>query len=349
MQTERRPPSRSRRPTQADVARRAEVSQTVVSYVLNDIRTVSISPETRKRVQDAIAELGYIPDNAARSLRSGRTMTIAAVIPDITNPFYPDLIRGIQNVTQASGYDLVTYNTDGTLEGEQRGIDTARRGRVDGLILNPFHIDPSYLLPILTDGIPMVINGEYHLDAYPPDLPLDRVYVPGDAAARSIVDYLIEKGHTRIAMIAGEDATPPREGRVRGYRQALAAHHIPLEEALIRGSTFNEEGGYEAMRELLTITPRFTAVFAANDLMALGAFIACREAGIRVPEDIAIAGFDNIPAARLVSPALTTVAQYPERTGRHAAEQLMERLGGRYDGPTRVDLLQHELIVRESA
>jgi len=349
MQTERRPPSRGRRPTQADVARLAEVSQTVVSYVLNDIRTVSISSETRKRVQDAIAELGYVPDNAARSLRSGRTMTIAAVIPDITNPFYPDLIRGIQNVTQASGYDLVTYNTDGTLEGEQRGIDTARRGRVDGLILNPFHIDPSYLLPILTDGIPMVINGEYHLNAFPPDLPLDRVYVPGDAAARSIVDYLIEKGHTRIAMIAGEDATPPREGRVRGYRQALAAHHIPLEEALIRGSTFNEEGGYEAMRELLTITPRFTAVFAANDLMALGAFIACREEGIRVPDDIAIAGFDNIPAARLVSPALTTVAQYPERTGRHAAEQLMERLSGRYDGPTRVDLLQHDLIVRESA
>jgi len=103
------------------------------------------------------------------------------------------------------------------------------------------------------------------------------------------------------------------------------------------------------MRELLALRPRFTAVFAANDLMALGAFIACRERGIRVPADIAIAGFDDIPAARLVSPALTTVAQFPERTGRHAAEQLMDRLGGRYTGPTRLDLLQHKLIVRESA
>ena len=349
MQTDRRPPPRTRRPTQADVARRAAVSQTVVSYVLNDDRSVSIAPETRRRVLDAIAALGYVPDDAARSLRSRRTLTIAAVIPDITNPFYPAFIRGVQDVAGANGYDLIAYNTDGTLEGERRGLDTVRRGRVDGLIINPFHLDPGDILPILTGGTPVVINGEYHLDAFPSDLPLDRVYVPGDAAARSLVEFLISQGHTRIGMIAGEDATPPREGRVRGYRQALATHHIPLEEALIRGGGFTEAGGYEAMRELLALRPRFTAVFAANDLMALGAFIACRERGIRVPADIAIAGFDDIPAARLVSPALTTVAQFPERTGRHAAEQLMDRLGGRYTGPTRLDLLQHKLIVRESA
>ena len=237
MPTDRRLLPRTRRPTQADVARRAEVSQTVVSYVLNDNRAVSIAPETRQRVRDAIAALGYVPDNAARSLRSRRTLTIAAVIPDITNPFYPAFIRGIQDVAGSNGYDLIAYNTDGTLEGERRGLDTVRRGRVDGLIINPFHLDPADVLAVLADGAPVVINGEYQLDAFPPDLPLDRVYVPGDAAARSLVDYLIDTGHTRIGMIAGEDATPPREGRVRGYRQALAAHHIPLEEALIRGET----------------------------------------------------------------------------------------------------------------
>ncbi len=348
-ETGQRPLPRTRRPTQVDVARRAAVSQTVVSYVLNDNHAVSIAPQTRRRVWEAIAALGYVPDNAARSLRSRRTLTIAAVIPDITNPFYPAFVRGIQDVAQASGYDLVAYNTDGTLEGERRGLDTARRGRVDGLIINPFHLDPADLLPILAEGTPVVINGEYQLDAFSPDLPLDRVFVPGDAAARSLGDYLIAEGHIRIGMIAGQDATPPREDRVRGYRQALAAHHIPGEEALIRGSDFTEAGGYEAMRELLTLRPRFTAVFAANDLMAFGALIACRERGIRVPEDIAIAGFDDIPAARLVSPGLTTIAQFPERLGRRAAEMVFDRLSGEETGPGRREEMPFALVERGSA
>lgn len=346
MQTEQR---RGGRPTQADVARLAEVSQTVVSYVLNDNHSVSLSPETRQRVLDAIQALGYVPNGAARSLRSRRTTTIAVVIPDITNPYYPAFIRGIQDVAQTNSYDLIAYNSDGIAESERKGIDAARRGRVDGLIITPFHLSGADLAPLFADRVPVTVLGEIELGEIPEDAPFDRLYVPGVRAARAVVNHLIDRGHTRIGMIAGEVDTPPRERRVLGYRQALAEHHLPLEEVLIRGSDFTEAGGYEAMRELLALAPRPTAVFAANDLMALGALSACRERGIRVPDDIAIAGYDDIPAARLVSPALTTLDQHAHRTGRRAAELLFDRLSGRYAGPSRLELLDHHLVIRESA
>jgi LacI family transcriptional regulator len=340
---------RKRRPTQADVARAAGVSQAVVSYVLNDNRSISLSPETRQRVHDAIAQLHYVPNMAARSLRSQRTFTIAASIPDITTPYYPTFIRGIQDVAQSHGYDVLAYNTDGEREIELQALDAARRGRADGIILPPFHLTLDDLLPILSDGTPITLLGRMQTDERATQFPLDTVYVPGEAAAREVVNYLIARGHTHIGMISGLIATPPREERVRGYRRALAEHHLPLEETLIRGGDFTEDGGYAAMRELIALHPRPTAVFAANDLMAMGALLACREAGIRVPEELALAGFDNIPAARLVHPTLTTLDQQANQSGRRAAELLLSRLSGAYAGPNRSESLGFELIVRESA
>jgi LacI family transcriptional regulator len=338
-----------RRPTQADVAKAAGVSQAVVSYVLNDNQTVSISPGTRQRVHAAIAGLGYVPNTAARSLRSHRTFTIAAIIPDIANPYYPAFVRGIQDVALADGYDVLTYNTDGERDIELQALDAARRGRVDGLIVTPFHLTMDDILPILRDGTPMTLLGELETDGRATHLPLDAVSVPGEAAAREVVNYLIDRGHTHIGMIAGMTSTPPRETRVLGYRRALAEHHLPLEEILIRGGDFTEAGGYEAMRELIALDPRPTAVFAANDLMAMGAMVACREAGISVPGDIALAGFDNIPAARLVHPALTTLDQQANQSGRRAAELLLTRLNGVFSGPNRSERLGFTLVVRESA
>lgn len=340
---------RRRRPTQADVAKTAGVSQAVVSYVLNDNHTISISPETRQRVHDAIAQLQYVPNVAARSLRSQRTYTIAAIIPDITNPYYPTFIRGIQDVAQSSGYDVLSYNTDGEPAIELQALDAARRGRVDGIILPPFHLILDDLLPILRDGTPITLLGQLPPDERAAQFPLDTVYVPGEPAARAVVNHLIARGHTHIGMISGLIATPPREERVLGYRRALAEHHLPLEETLIRGGDFTEAGGHEAMRELIALDPRPTAVFAANDLMAMGALLACREAGISVPDELVLAGFDNIPAARLVHPSLTTLDQQANQSGRRAAELLLSRLTGAYAGPTRTEILGFELIVRESA
>jgi LacI family transcriptional regulator len=341
--------SRRRRPTQLDVALAAGVSQAVVSYVVNDNRTVTIPAETRQRVLDAVAELGYVPNSAARMLRSARTSTIAVIIPDIANPFYPTLVRGVQDIATAHAYDVLVVNTDGTEHLERNALDAARRGRVDGVILTPFWTRLEDIVPILNDGTAITMVGELDFTGLAADLPVDCCYVAGADAAATVVTYLIDKGHRRIGMISGLESSPPRESRVRGYRRALLEHHMPLEELLIRGGDFTEAGGYESMKELLSLDPRPTAVFAANDLMALGAFLACRELGVRVPEDVAIAGFDDIPAARLVNPPLTTLDQRANAFGQRAARLLMSRLNGEYQGPPRSEIHDYVLIPRESA
>ena len=221
------------RPTQHDVARAAGVSQAVVSYVINDVRSVSVADETRARVQAAIAELGYVPDHAARSLRSRRTSTIATIIPDITNPYYPEFIRGIQDTARDRTYDVLAFNTDGEREREWAAIEAARRSRADGLIVTPFFVNINDIVPILASGTPVTVMGEVPGEA-PPGLPLDTASISGADAAHAVVSYLIGRGHTRIGMISGQTATPPRESRIRGYRQALREHHVPLEEVLIR-------------------------------------------------------------------------------------------------------------------
>jgi LacI family transcriptional regulator len=178
---------------------------------------------------------------------------------------------------------------------------------------------------------------------------VDFVNPDTEIAAEKAVNHLIDRGHTRIGMIAGIPGTPPREARVRGYREALRRHGLPHDDLLIRGADYQEEGGYEAMRDLLKLEPRPTAVFAANDLMALGAMMALREAGIAIPGEMAIVGLDNIPAARLVHPTLTTIAQTPETLGRDAAELLFSRLAGQAPVTGRIEHKVFDLIVRESS
>ncbi|MEJ7838007.1 MAG: LacI family DNA-binding transcriptional regulator [Thermomicrobiales bacterium] len=340
---------RRRRPTQFDVATAAGVSQAVVSYVVNNVETVTLPDETRRRVLQAVADLRYVPNTAARMLRSQRTFTIAVIIPDIANPFYPELVRGVQDVATGNSYDVLAVNTDGSEILERNALDAARRGRVDGVILTPFWTRIDELESILGDGIPITLLGEMNISAVSAELPLDSCSISGEDAAATVVGYLIERGHRLIGMIAGLESTPPREGRIRGYRRALTEHHVPLDEFLIRGGDFTEAGGFESMKELLALKPRPTAVFAANDLMALGAFLACRELGLRIPEDVAIAGFDNIPAARLVNPALTTIDQRASALGHRAASLLISRLNGDYQGPPRSELHDFDLIPRESA
>jgi LacI family transcriptional regulator len=330
-----------RKPTQYDVAQRAGVSQATVSHILNKSTTISFPEETRQRVLTAMAELGYIPDRTARSLRTNKTYTIAAIIPDITNPFYPTFVRGIQDITKQNSYDLVIYNTDGILEEERQSLNSIKQNRVDGLIVVPFHLSEKELLDVNTPVVQLIQK---------PDVPpaLDSVFIDNVAAARKVVDHLIERGHTRIGMIAGQENTPPRQNRILGYQQAIAEHHIPLDEILIQAGDYTEQGGYETMLELLKLPAPVSAVFAANDLMAMGALMAIREAGLRVPDDIAVAGFDDIPAAHLVTPSLTTITQYQQNIGQRAAEMLFERLNGSESGAARSIEMSFSLIVRES-
>ena len=336
-----------RKPTQSDVARLAQVSQATVSYVLNYNTAVSVPAETRERILAAAAELGYVPNRAARTLRTNKSLTVASIIPDITNPFYPAFERGTQDIAERYGYDLVIYNTDGIEARERKCLNSIRQGRVDGVIMTNFHLTPADIAPLVAEGIPFVMLGS--TEPAWSEAGIDVLAVDNVGWACRAVSYLIERGHTRIGMIAGVAGTPPREQRVAGYRQALLEHGIPAEEKLIRAGDFGEAGGYEAMRDLLKLSPLPTALFAANDLMALGALIALREAGLRVPDDMAVVGYDDIPAARLIDPPLTTVAQFPERLGLRAAEMLFEILRGEVPTAGRLEEMPCELIVRRSA
>jgi LacI family transcriptional regulator len=334
-----------KKPTQNDVARRANVSQAMVSYVLNHNMDVTIPVETRQRIEDAIKELGYQPSKVARSLRSSKTYTIAGVIPDILNPFYPAFQRGIQDIADAHNYDLITYNTHAHPEKERNFCESLLQGRADGLIAVLFHMNAIDLLPLLERGIPVVrLEAMYKA---PGGYPLDNIYMDNTAASHAAVSYLIGKGHRCIGMLAGY-AGPSRH-RITGYRHALTDHDITPDENLIETAEFNETGGYNGMTTLLKRVPDLTAVFASNDLMAIGAMQAIQEVGRRLPQDIAVVGFDDIPAARLINPSLTTISQHQEQIGRRAAQMLFERLTGVTLPGGRTESMPFELIVRQSA
>lgn len=338
-----------RRPTQADVARVAGTSQTVVSYVLNGKAPATISEATRQRVRDAIAELGYVPDLTARSLRSRKTMTIGAIIPDITNPYFTEFVRGIQDPAQVAGYDVIIYNTDGERSLELNALNSTSRGRVDGLITSTYALTTEDFDRTVAQQVPIVVLGEPDDLQLPVGAPFDRIYVPGDDGAHAVTNYLVHQGHRRVGMIVGSPHLANGERRVVGYRRALTEAGLPVDDALIRWGDWSESSGHMLMTELLALSDRPTAVFAANDLMAFGAMLACRAAGIRIPDDVAIAGYDNVQLAQLVMPALTTLDQHPRQVGTAAARLLIGRLTGAYEGQTRVARAIFNLVVRESA
>lgn len=338
-------PMRRKRPTQADVARRAGLSQAMVSYVLNANTAVSVPQETRDRVLAAMHELGYVPNRAARSLRTSKTLTIAGIIPDIANPFYPAFVRGIQDVADQHGYDLIMYNTDGAADKERKCLHSVEQGRVDGVVGVFFHADARNLAGLLEQSIFVV-----RLEAMrkPPGvLPLDSIFVDSLAAAHEAVNFLLRRGYQRIAMLGN---TPgPGEARQQGYRRALQAAALPVREEYIIPCDFTEAGGYRGIQTLLALPAPPDAVFAANDVIAVGALAAIHTAGLHIPADVAVIGFDDIPLARQLNPPLTTVRQFQTQLGRRAAELLLERLSGSYAGEGRSQEMPYEIVVRNSA
>lgn len=322
----------------------AGVSQTTVSLVLNNNTETSIPGETVKKVWDAIHQLGYVPNRAAQTLRTHKSYTIAAIIPDITNPFYPAFARGIQDTAEQQGYNLVLYNSDGAAAKEIECLISAQQSHVDGIIGVFFHQRVHNLRPFLESNIPIV-----RFEPGKPntgELPLDSLYVDNEAAVRTAVRFLIERGHRRLAVVTGDIG--PANARLRGFRQALIDHRIS-DELIVESPNFAETGGYASVEKLLSYQPRPTAVFAANDLLAIGIMQGVQAAGLRVPHDLAIVGFDDIPAARYVTPALTTVAQFQESIGQRAAEMLLEHLSSAEPLGGRSVEMPYELKVRDSA
>ncbi|SJZ59507.1 LacI family DNA-binding transcriptional regulator [Consotaella salsifontis] len=330
------------RPTQKDVAIKAGVSQAAVSMVLSGTSTPAISADTVRRIHAVAKELGYAPNRFAQALKTRRTLTIACIVPDITNPFYPSLVRGVQAIAQDHDYDVITVNTDGLEERERHFLRWAREGRVDGLVGVFFNLRAQDFSEALDAGIP-VVRIESSKKAGGP-IAIDDIFIDSKAASISVVNYLMEAGHRRIAMIAGSGG--PQRVRVEAYLERLSQAGLP--SLVVVDEAFSESGGYRAAERILVSDFEPTAIFAANDLMAIGVMQALRQHGLNVPGDVAVVGFDDIPPASLVSPALSTVSQFQDKLGEKAAAILLERLSGDRQGAGVAHEMPYQLIKRES-
>jgi len=324
-----------------DVARRAGVSVATVSRVVNH-SAHKVSEETRRRVLEAIEELGYQPNDVARGLKKRTSHTIGLIVPDISNPFYPAIARGIEDVANAHGYAVVLCNTYEDLAKEREYLSLLRRRWADGLIFATVGVNTKHLRWLRGHRVPVVLVAR---DVE--GVEIDAVLVDNFRGAYLAVRHLIGLGHQRIGFIGGPRSLHVSRERHRGYLHAIADAGIDPDPELHVEGNFRAEGGEEAMRQLLHLQPPLSAVFAANDLMAIGAMNAIKRAGFRIPEDIAVVGFDDITFASLVEPPLTTVAQPKYRMGTIAMTLLLERMEGKEDGPRKI-VLDPELVVRDS-
>ena len=327
--------------TMRDVARKAGVSIKTVSRVVNE--QGEISEDTRQRVLAMIKKLGYRPNMIARGLVTQRTYTIGLVFPDITNPFFPEVARGVQDVARARDYNIFLCNTDEDQQEELRALHSLAAQGVDGIIIFPCYDTNKNLNTFAAEYRPIVtIN---HVTEHPN---IGRVLTENYQGAKLAVDYLVRQGRREIGMLAGLESSPQRGRRVHGFLDALAAHGIPVVKQHIVPGWPTLESGYEATLGLLRQDPQVTAIFAYNDLLALGAIKACKELGRRIPADCAIIGFDDIQLASLVTPSLTTIRLDKYLLGQQAMTRVLEML----DQPEAVFppiFLDVELVIRESA
>lgn len=301
-----------------DVARAAGVSVATVSRVWNE--AAFVSPETRRRVAEVAARLGYSPHGAARSLITRTTYALGVLLPDLYGEFFSEIIRGIDHMAQANGYHILVSSSHDSKD----EIDAAlrsMRGRVDGMIIMSPDLETRRTLHVLQGNFPVVL-----LNGGPEAKEFDTITIENHEGARQMTHHLIARGHRRIAMIGGPQRNYDATERLRGYRTALAESGIELDESLIVQGDFSELSGHGAVKQLLDLERRPTAIFAANDSMAIGALSALRENHVRVPDDMAVAGFDDIPLARYMNPPLSTVHVDISQLGERAAALLLSSL-----------------------
>ena len=325
-----------------DVAKLAGVSPITVSRVINN--TSYVSQETRKRVEAAIDELGYVPNMLGPSLRLKKTMTLAAVISDITNPFWTDVTRGIEDIAQANGYFVILCNTDESEVKQEQYLQMLLRRRIDGILLVPASSAPDSIQLIKNQNIPVVV-----LDRQVPDIDVDIVRADSETGAFELTKHLISLGHRQIAMLAGPQKVSTAIDRVNGFCRALDESDQELCEPLVFWGGFTEEAGYEMTKKAIATTPQPTALFAANNFVAIGAIQALKEQNLRVPEDFALVAFDDIPAAYSINPFLTVANQPAREMGKRAALPLLDRINGNDARPCQEILLSTETIIRSSA
>lgn len=327
--------------TISDVAKRAGVSPVTVSRVINN--AANVSPATRENVRRAIEELGYVPSGVAQSLRSKRTRSLALLVPDITNVFWTTVARGVEDTAQSRGYSVLLCNTDENTAKQLRYLEVVVSQRVDGVIIAPCDAEAQNLARLRQRQVPTVV-----IDRCVRDWEVDTVRGDSLGGARALVDHLVRLGHRRIAVISGPPGTSTAQDRVAGYCLALAGAGLPLDPALVKRGEFRSTSGERLTRQLLAVVPRPTAIFAANNAIAVGVLGALQQAGLGVPHDVALVSFDDLPDTSRLFPFLTVIVQPAYDIGSHAAQLLLERLEAGADLPPRHVELPTQLIIRRS-
>ena len=333
--------------TMRDVARAAGVSQSTVSRVLTPTSTsLPINEATRRRVLAKVKELGYHPNQYARSLRGKKSHMLAIMVADITNPFYHPLVRAVQDVAVQHRYDVMIANTDHTREKEELFFESVLRRPVDGAIVVPYYLGADDFDNLMTrTGVTIAAVGKHVQHPR-----IDLSFSDDARASHDLVAWLIkERGHRRIAMVCADLSFPVTVGRVDAFREALGEAGVTAPPEYIVAGDWTFETGQRALRELMALPEPPTAIFAASDTIAIGALEEAESMQLRVPDDIAIVGFDDIPEAQWVRPRLTTVAQDPSEMGRLLAEALFKRIESGAAHDRQVFEIPCRFIERESA
>jgi LacI family transcriptional regulator len=334
--------------TQNDVAKAAGVTRAAVSYVLNNRSegNIRIGEGTRKRILEAAASLGYRVNLSARSLKTNRTQLLAMLVPDLGNPFYPMQIRGAQVAAHEAGYRLIIYDSFNQAAGEAEFLEMALHHVADGVLLSSFHLEMPEVQALQDAGISCVGFNEGLRDCG-----IDLLVTDQARAVDTLVDHLVGRGHRKIAHLTGDLQTA--NGRVRriAFLEGLARHGLPARDEWMLEGTFLREGiGHQVSQwyQALTAENRPTALFAANDLMAVEAIKALKRAGVDVPQDLAVCGYDDIPEAQYIDPTLTTIGQDHEAIGRRATQILIDRIEGRLTGEPVISVFDSQLHFRQS-
>jgi LacI family transcriptional regulator len=325
-----------------EVGIRAGVSAMTVSRVVNGRGGVDM--ETRRRVEEAIQALDYVPNRIARGLISQKTQTIGLIVPDVVNPFFAPVVRGAESAARKAGYRVLLCNSEGDLRLEREYIEDLVAHRVEGLMLAPASDrSRSSILSLLRGGFPLVL-----IDRALPDADCDLIVSDNANGARRLIEHLIGIGHREIAHVTDAEDTSTGRERLRGYRDALDAAGIPFQSELVVRTTVDRIGGYRAAQEILTRDPLPTAIFVVNNMTAVGTMEALRERGLSVPRDMGLVCFDDVEHLAVLSPFLTVIDQPAETFGSLGAQLLLERMTGKASSRPRRVILQTDLIVRES-
>lgn len=325
--------------TMKDIARIAKVSTSTVSHVINNTRYVS--DEIREKIMKVVNELNYTPSAVARSLKVKETKTLGMLVTATSNPFFAEVVSGVEQYCNQHHYNLIISNIDGNEQRLQQNIQTLIQKQVDGLLL--MYSDTRHaMVEQLNLNLPIVV-----MDWWPTELNADKIYENSEFGAYLATKTLIEQGHKNIAIITGKLDKSLAHNRLLGYQKALQDAHLPINPDWIIESHFDFEGGVEGMKKLLQITPRPTAVFACSDTIAVGVYQVAWQQGLRIPQDISVIGYDNIMLAQYLTPPLTTIHQPKAELGKLAVETLLERIKSP-DLEYKTTMLQPQLIWRAS-